>query len=658
MRSRMESRRNLRYLLFSIVSIISLLSSVIGNVRISAASAPNVEAQALAQAVTVGPTPILLVVNDAGPSPYGRYLGEILRAEGLSYYDIANLDDVTAQQMNDYGLVLLAETPLTSGQASMFSSYVADGGRLIAMRPDSQIAGLFGLGAAAGTIDSGYMQIDVNAALNGGVPGAGLPAETMQFHGDATLAAPQQGATVLADLYNSATNAAGYPAVTAGSNGAAVAFTYDLARTVVYMRQGNPDNANVDADNDGVLRTIDLFQANPGAGYPDTWVDLDKTPIPQADEQQRLLARLVHNLLADALPLPQMWYFPGTAKTVLIPTGDAHANPTSYYQNEIDSISPYNATISFYLSPAGEPNNASLQSWEAAGYSFGIHPYANAQGQLGPGYAQAIQWFENVYGQPPSRTVRNHQVAWQGWTDAAVTAVSYGMALDTNFYSWGSWLQKQNGSWARGYITGSGQPMKFISDQGVIIPYFQQLTQLIDEQLTAFHELLSESEAIAVSQQMIDASLAGDYAALMTQFHVDYYYPPSSGWAEGTLAYANQRGVPILNADEWLTFVETRYSADYTNLAWNGTTQTLSFGITADNAQGIDLTTVLPLSYAGGALSTVTVDGNNAGFSVQTIKGEDVAFVSMSAGQHQVTAVYDGQTPPTPTAAPTEIYSL
>ena len=74
-------------------------------------------------------------------------------------------------------------------------------------------------------------------------PGAGIVGQTMQFHGTAdayTLA----GATALATLYGDATTATAYPAVTlasvGGNGGQAAAFTYDLARSVVYTRQGNP----------------------------------------------------------------------------------------------------------------------------------------------------------------------------------------------------------------------------------------------------------------------------------------------------------------------------------------------------------------------------------------------------------------------------------
>ncbi len=65
----------------------------------------------------------------------------------------------------------------------------------------------------------------------------------MQFHGIADRYS-LNGATSVADLYSTATAATTAPAVTMRSvgsqGGRAAAFTYDLAKSVVYTRQGNP----------------------------------------------------------------------------------------------------------------------------------------------------------------------------------------------------------------------------------------------------------------------------------------------------------------------------------------------------------------------------------------------------------------------------------
>src|SRR6185436_326960 len=99
-------------------------------------------------------------------------------------------------------------------------------------------------------------------------------------------------------------------------------------------------------------------------------------PVPQADEQMRLLAHIVEDLSASTIPLPRLWYFPDKALTMLILTGDAHGNPTSYFQDEINSLTAHGGRITFYLSQASDPDDASVQTWREQGHEFGIHPYA------------------------------------------------------------------------------------------------------------------------------------------------------------------------------------------------------------------------------------------------------------------------------------------
>ena len=610
-----------------------------------------------------GTPPILLVVNDSAPNKFGRYLGEILRAEGLNSYDVADLSSLSASQIADYKVAILAETPLTSGQATLFSNYVSGGGYLIAMRPDAQIKSLFGLNTASGTQNNGYLK------MSGTGPSQGLNTSTLQIHGTSDLYTTAVGAVVQAQLYSNATTATAYPSVVTSSSGHGTAFTYDLARNIAYTRQGNPANGSVDVDGDGVLRTIDLFQTS-GGGAP--WVDLNKVPVPQADEQQRLFARLVQQAVNTSMPMPQLWYFPGTAKTMLIPTGDAHANPYRYFQTVINDVNSHHGKMTVYLTDWGGllVYDADLIGWSTQGNSFGLHPYGSPQptdyNKLNAGYAEVQAWFASRYTVPQSRTVRNHQITWVGWTDAADLEVAYGMRMDANFYNWGPWLHKTDGSWAHGYITGSGQPMKFVKADGTILPLYQQLTQIVDEQLFPIangFEGLNIPQALAVSQNLMDASEAGDYAALMTQFHMDYdSWGEIEGWVTGTVDYAYSKGIPIWNADQWLNFTETRHDANYTNIAWNNSTKTLSFGLNAATASSMNLSTIVPLAYNGSGLSAVQVDGANASYTIQTIKGVQVAFITVAAGNHTLSATYQGPvvTPtftPTPSDTPTPTFT-
>lgn len=572
-----------------------------------------------------------------------------------------DLASVTGGELANHSLTILAETSLTSEQATMFSSYVAGGGKLLAMKPDSQITSLFGLGAAAGFGDDHFLMMHNSALWSGGRPGSGLSNSALQIHGRADLYSLQAGAVMLAELYSDISTATGYPAVVGSSSGSTAAFTYDLAKNVVYTRQGNPANANVDVDGDTFLRTIDLFQTI-GGGSP--WVNLNLVPVPQADEQQRLFARLVKQMIAVDKPMPQAWYFPGTNKTMLILTADSHANLAEQFQYEISSVNSRYGKLTFYLAIAGQPSDANVQIWRSEGNEFGIHPYSFSEDPYYPitnltqGYEAYDMWYSGYFSSPKSHTVRNHRIAWEGWTTAAEIARAKGIELDTNFYHWGQWLKKSDDTWAHGYVNGSGQPMKFIRSDGTILDIYQQLTQLVDEQLVSGagvgYEGLNGTGAFNVSKQLVDASQAGYYSALMTQFHVDYYSGNAQTWAEDLLTYAHSLNIPAWNADSWLNFTSARHDANYTDIAWNSSGHTLTFNLEANGAAGVDMTSMLPAAYGGLDLDTVSVDGTPTPFTVVVVNGVSMAFIDTSAQNHIFSATYALNTnTPTPTSTVT-----
>ncbi len=125
------------------------------------------------------------------------------------------------------------------------------------------------------------------------------------------------------------------------SGGQAAAFTYDLARSVVGTRQGNLAWAGQKRDGAiNPIRSDDLF-------FPD-WVDFNKIAIPQADEQQRLLANLITQMSLDRTPLPRFWYLPRGEKAAVVMTGDDHATSkdgTAGQFQWFESVSPAGCSV-------------------------------------------------------------------------------------------------------------------------------------------------------------------------------------------------------------------------------------------------------------------------------------------------------------------------
>ena len=290
----------------------------------------------------------------------------------------------------------------------MFADWVTSGGNLIAMRPDADLATLLGLTPQGGTLAEGYIQVDTN-----GGPGVGIVGETMQFHGTADSYA-LDGATAVADLFSTSTAPAGAPAVTMNEvgQGTASAFTYDLARSVVYTRQGNPEWAGQKRDGQaGPIRSDDLF-------YPD-YVDFDKIQIPQADEQQRLLANLVGYVTDDTLPIPRFWYFPNGERAAVVMTGDDHANNgTTPHFDYFDSVSPENCSVedwecirgTSYIYPSTPLTNEAAAAYEAQGFEVSVHVDTDCNNWTPASLDELLQH--------PTRRIRS-QVHLGGSTDHA-----------------------------------------------------------------------------------------------------------------------------------------------------------------------------------------------------------------------------------------------
>lgn len=609
-------------------------------------------------------SPLLLLTNERADNPFGAYLAEILRAEGLNCFHIARLSAVDSATLDRFDLVLLAEGPLDNTQVELLEGYVARGGRLVAMRPDARLAALFGLKRMAGSATEGYLQVEADHPI-----GQGIATETLQFHGVADhyrLA----GAQAVAWLASDADTRTDFPAVTIYhyGQGQAALWAFDLARSVAYTRQGNPAWANQERDGVDFVRASDMFV---------DWVDLDRLAIPQADEQQRLLANLLTVMSQGGRPLPRLWYFPGASETILVATGDAHQNPAFAVEDVLARVEQRGGHMSIYYAPplasdwrraarrvkrwaedlplAGDalvnpfipPTPSRIADWRARGHEFGLHPYVDED--LETGWQDYWQEFTGLGYGPVSPTVRTHRILWTGWVETARLQASYGIRLNLDYYHWGPAFCKETGEWVHGHLTGSGLPMKFVDQQGRILNIYQQLTQLADEHLlnaASGPAKLSAEAAVEVSQTLLRHSLDGAYSAIVTNFHVDPFATVEkpatevAHWLEGTLDYAAAQGVPIWSAAEWLHFTEVRHDADLEEVQWHPAARRLSFQLAAQAAPDVELTVMVPLWHGEDRLAQVEVDGQPIKHGERKVGGVSYGWVSIGAGSHQVVATY------------------
>jgi hypothetical protein len=580
---------------------------------------------------TIGPGgPILVVTTTA--NPFSTYYAEILRGEGANAFATADLSQVTPTLLGGYDAVILGETPLTASQVTTFSNWVTGGGNLIAMRPDKQLAGLFGLTSVTGTLSNAYLQVDASTA-----PGAGIVSATMQFHGASDLYT-LNGATQIARLFSTATASTPNPAVTLRRVGAghAVAFTFDLAKSVVYTRQGNPAWSGQERDAQVPIRSDDLFfGARAGDVQPD-WIDLTKVQIPQADEQQRLLWNIILHATVDRKPLPRFWYLPRMLKAAVVMTGDDHANNgTTGRFNDYLAFSAPGCNVdnwecvrgTSYLFPNTPISDAAVQAFVAQGFEIALHVNTNCADYTPstlPGfYGTQLTQFALAWPNAPAPTTnRTHCIVWSDYATQAQVSLSHNIRLDTNYYYWpGSWVLDRPGM-----FTGSGMPQRFATATGQMIDVYQAATQMTDESAQTYPKNINT---------LLDNAIGplGYYGAFTANMHTDFNPSPGQTGSNAIVLSAQARGIPVITARQLLDWVDGRNASLFQNITWNG--NLLSFAI-APGARTTGLHAMVPSTFGSQNVSGISRDGVTVAFTLQTIKGVSYAVFAASTGAYLI----------------------
>ncbi|MDF2388987.1 DUF4082 domain-containing protein, partial [Nostoc ellipsosporum NOK] len=584
---------------------------------------------------------ILIVTSTS--NPFSNYYSEILLNEGLNNFNTSDITSISQQTLAQYDVVLLGEIALSTDQVAMFTDWVADGGNLIAMRPDKKLATLLGLLDTSSSLDNGYLLIDTSTET-----GYGIVDQTIQYHGSAdryTL----NGASSIANLYTNATTATSNPAITVrniGNNGgSAAAFTYDLARSVIYTRQGNIAWANQERDSLSPIRSNDLFFGNANNDIQPDWVNLNKVAIPQADEQQRLLANLIIKINLDKKPLPRFWYFPNGKKAVVLMTGDDHANGgTAGRFDQFKAKSPANCSLenwdcvrgTSYIYPNSPLSSQQAAAYEAEGFEVALHVNTNCAdftaSTLEDFYTQQLSSFTTNYSSIPApSTQRHHCLVWSDWFSTPIVELNHGIRFDTTYYYWPpSWVANRPG-----FFTGSGMPMRLANTDGTTIDVYNATTQLTDESGQTYPSSIDTLLDRAIGSQ-------GYYGVFNVNAHTD---ATNSLVADAVVTSAQARGVPIVSAKQMLTWLDGRNSSSFSSLSWSN--NTLNFTITKATGAN-NLQAMLPTRRQNLVLDSITRNGNAISYTAQAIKGIEYALFPGDTGSYIATYIQD-TTPPTVT---------
>lgn len=570
--------------------------------------------------------PVLILTSAA--YPYDTYLAEMLRAQGINYFDVKDISQISSGTLGNYAMVLLGKSSLSNSQVTTLTSWVQSGGNLIAMQPDKKLASLLGLTDQNSAITEGYLRVD--ATQN---PGKGITSETMQYHYGADVYTVGSGTQTVATLYSNATTPTTNPAVTQKSvgSGHAAAFMYDLPKSIALTHQGNPAWAGQERDANGPIRPNDLFNGNGGTD----WLNLSKAHIPQADEQQRLLTNVMTTISTET-PLPSFWMLPHGYKTAIIMIEDDHASASSTFDifDEMINASSTNCSVAdwgcrrsgslLYTTSGLTPTQANTAN--ALGFSMGDHvengcgnysSFAN----LNSFYNSQMPVFQAKYsGLPAQRVDRTHCYLWSDWDSVPKVDIAHGMHMNFN-YEWypNTWTGSN-----KGYLTGSGMTMRFTDASGALLDDYQGVTDLDYE----------TDPTNATVNALLDNALNSNefYGVFGT------HYDTSDAYHQLLMTAAQTHNIPLISAEQMLTWKNALGSSNFTNIS--STKYKLDF--TTQVGQGGQGTqAMIPTSTSNGALTSLKVGSVDVVHTTSTIKGIEYAIFNAIPGSYE--ALYGTQ---------------
>ncbi len=284
--------------------------------------------------------------------------------------------------------------------------------------------------------------------------------------------------------------------------------------------------------------------------------------IPQADEQQRLLANLIVAMNVDRKPLPRFWYLPFGKKAVVVMTADNHGSETVEQRlTSEDAVSPPGCSVAnwecirstAYIYTGALPSDATAKQWQDKGWEIALHVFTACADwtptTLAGFFTSQKGNFSATYSSiSPLTTNRTHCIAWSDWATQPKVELANGIRFDTNYYYFPpTWV-----NYAPGLFTGSGMPMRFADLDGTMIESANQAaTQMTDESDQAYPFTIDTLLANALGTP-------GYYGAFTANIHAD---GKTESEAALIVASAKAQGVPVVTARQMLAWLDGRATA-------------------------------------------------------------------------------------------------
>jgi len=466
---------------------------------------------------------------------YSRYLGALLRTEGLSAITDVELTQLSAPTLAGSDLIVLPRMALTPAQVTIILDAVAAGRSLLCMMPAPQLAGALGFRLHHRVVPRGTVAVAAQLLPH-------LPTDiTLDLLTPALCWEMPAEAQCLGTVDEQ-------PALIQLSHGAGqvLCVSFDMAATVARLRHGDP--AMVDchtAGLDGVYRPSELFVHQ---------LDPQRAHLPQADLYTALLALLVHRIA----PQPRLWYYPhADQQSTMLMTSDDDWSSVADFEYLIAALAEHQATCTFYLVPQSRVRPADVARWQAMGHGdivVGLDTSVAQPHVVADMLVTNVTRHEHHYA-TRVHSIRQHAVRWLGYVEAARILADLGVRMDCNYLAVSPYL---------GYLCGSGRPAPFVAEDGQLIDCWQQPTLWTEECLIhpeyVFSFRWSVSQAVAATDALIADAATLYYTPVAINSHPVSFASYSRPLIEANWRAAQRHHMPIQAVAGWLEWTQHRHA--------------------------------------------------------------------------------------------------
>jgi hypothetical protein len=545
------------------------------------------------------------------------YLAELLRAWGLRSFRQCSLAELDPAAMP--ALVVPAGTP-----AEPLLDYARAGGTVVCFAPEGALA------EAAGLRPKGVKALPAFLRMTAYMP-AGLAGESLPIVGRAVEYERGDEADVLGYLGYLDDPDGDSPGITSTpiGKGRIIAFAFDLPLCVRLLRQGDPALAEHILPGDTCVRQSHMACRLPAhdAGW-----------VPFAD----LLALLVVDLLRKALPapVPLVSHLPGEAPAILLYSGDEDGATPEETLDEMDWLTAHGARMDLNMIPDTSNTPPEMLPRYLEHHDVGPHPNlrpldGHPLNERLADFDRQLRLFTEKYG-VRATCLRNHGVAWIGYTEIVEVMERHGIRMDTNFSSGEYRRGRQFAPYA---VFGAAMPVRFCRADGRLHEVFGLHTQVMDDILfapdagdykrTTYSYRFSPAAFDVIAARILDDMVNRLHTPLTVCIHPSNWARFSREQGQALVRHAKARKVPVWSVTQWCAFWDARDKWTAGDLRWSD--NTLTFTLTG-GAPHEALRVALPVEHAGRRLSGITVDESPVEYATVQRYRETVALIAVQSG--------------------------